>query len=50
MARFAITWGVSSSGLVVAGGVFEPDGTNHWTLGCDAVNFASRLACDKGVY
>ena len=31
MARFAITWGVSSSSLVVASGVFEPDGTNHST-------------------
>ena len=35
MARFAITWGVSSSSLVVVSGVFEPDGTNHWTLGCE---------------
>ena len=35
MARFAITWGVSSSSLVVASGVFEPYGTNHWTLGCE---------------
>ena len=26
MAWFGITWGVSSSSLVVASGVFEPDG------------------------
>ena len=35
MAWFGITWGVSSSSLVVASGVFEPDGTNHSTLGCE---------------
>ena len=35
MARFAITWGVSSFSLVVAGGAFKRDGTNQWTLGCE---------------
>ena len=33
MARFATTWGVSSSYLVVASRGFQPDWTNQWTLG-----------------